>query len=111
MSNSSFEVDSIFIKGTDMCPIKTYSTTTDGTGTWSIDYTSDNFTSVKFILAQAVYNAGGIDSEKIATIHTYNTTSASGKVIESAAVLSLGNQGLEYCNSGITVNIIVSGNI
>lgn len=83
-----------------------YSTTTDANGDWSIDY---ELSSVSMVIPQAVFSTVSVANEAIVTLHNYDSTSASGSVIESDVVV-LASEALEYSGAGITVNVLIIGN-
>ena len=87
---------------------KSYSTTTDAGGAWSIDYTGD-FSSVLMVSAQAVDNVGAITAEKFASVHAFSSTAANGAVGEPQTIASLGLNGMKYCGSGKSVYLLGFG--
>lgn len=112
---SQIEVDEISVTTLNVATItnlpwkfKSYSTTTDAGGLWSIDYTGD-FSSVDMVCAQAVDNVGAITSEKFASTHAFSSTAANGAVGEPQSVGILGDNGMRYCGSGKVVKVLVFG--
>lgn len=82
---------------------------TNSAGQWSVSYVGE-FDSVDFIVAQAIHETGGISEQKFASLHTFNNSSANGRVVESAGML-LGGQGLEYSEAGVRVLVRIEGSV
>jgi hypothetical protein len=84
------------------------STTTNGTGDWTISISSASFTTVIAVVAEGVLNTTTATSNVLTTLKTVSTTTITGRLVTGVVLLVLGAT-MQNGPTGATVYVTVFG--
>jgi hypothetical protein len=84
------------------------STTTNGTGDWTITISSASFASIIAVVAEGVLNTTTATSNVLSTLKTVSTTTITGRLVTGTVLLALGAT-IQNGPSGATVYVSVFG--